>query len=91
MQSLGRFDEAINYYTEALKYSDKKEIEYTLIGTIYYIHNDFENALKYYNSAIEANDDYEPAYEGRNQAMLENHLMIADLQDQLIEREIRGD
>jgi len=90
MQSLGRFDEAVDYYKEALKNSDKKEVEYTLIGTVYYIQNDFEAALKYYNLAIFQNDDYEPAYEGRNQAMLENHLMLVDLQDELIEREIRG-
>lgn len=90
MQSLCKSDEAIKCYEEALKYSDKKEIEYTLLGTIYYIQDNFEEALKYYNLAIENNDDYEPAYEGRNQAMLENHLMLVDLQDNLIEREIRG-
>lgn len=90
MQSMCQPEKAIEYYKEALKYSDKKEIEYTLLGTIYYIQNNLEEALKYYNFAIEANDDYEPAYEGRNQALLENHLMLADLQDRLIEREIRG-
>lgn len=91
MQSMLQPERAIEYYKEALKYSDKKEIEYTLLGTIYYIQNDFEEALKYYNLAIEANDNYDLAYEGRNQAMLENHLILADLQDSLIEREIRGD
>ena len=90
MQSLGEFNEAINYFSEALKYSDKKEIEYTLLGTVYYIQDDFENALKYYNLAIEFNNSYEPAYDGRNQTLLENHLLLADLQDELIEREIRG-
>lgn len=90
MQALCKPDEAIKCYLEALKYSEKKEIEYTLLGTIYYIQNNFEEALQYYNLAIEANDDYEPAYEGRNQAMLENHLMLMDLQDELVEREIRG-
>lgn len=89
MQSLGKADKAINCYEEALKYSENKEIEYTLIGTVYYIQNKFEEALKYYNLAIDNNENYEPAYEGRNQTMLENHLMLADLQDELIEREIR--
>ena len=88
-QSLGKFDEAINYYKKALKYSQNKEIEYTLLGTVFYKQNDFENALKYYNLAINTNDNYEPAYEGRNQTILENHLMLADLQDELIERELR--
>lgn len=90
MQSMCQPEKAIEYYKEALKYSDKKEIEYTLLGTIYYIQNNFEGALKYYNLAIETNDNYEPAYEGRNQALLENHLILADLQDKLIEQEIRG-
>jgi tetratricopeptide (TPR) repeat protein len=89
MQSLGKPEEAIRCYSEALRYSEKKEVEYTLLGTIYYIQNNFEEALKYYNLAIDNNEDYEPAYEGRNQAMLENHLMLVDLQDELIEREIR--
>ena len=90
MQSLGKFDEAVDYYKKALKYSEKKEIEYTLLGTIYYIQNNFDDALEYYNLAIEVNDGYEPAYDGRNQTMLENHLALADLQDKLVEREIRG-
>lgn len=90
MQSLCKPDEAIKCYETALQYSDKKEIEYTLIGTVYYIQNNFEEALKYYNLAIDNNDDYEPAYEGKNQTMLEKHLMLVDLQDELIEREIRG-
>lgn len=90
MQSLGKAEEAIRCYEEALKYSEKKEIEYTLIGTVYYIQNKFDEALQYYNLAIESNDDYDPAYEGRNQTMLERHLMLVDLQDELIEREIRG-
>ena len=90
MQSMCQPERAIEYYQEALKYSEAKEIEYTLLGTIYYIQNNFDEALKYYNLAIETNDDYEPAYEGRNQTMLENHLMLMDLQDELIEREIRG-
>ena len=88
MQALGKPDEAIRCYEEALKHSEKKEVEYTLLGTIYYIQDNFEEALKYYNLAIDTNDDYEPAYEGRNQAMLEQHLLLVDLQDELIKREI---
>ena len=88
MQALGKSEEAIKCYEEALNYSEKKEIEYTLLGTIYYIQDEFEEALKYYNLAIDTNDDYEPAYEGRNQAMLENHLLLVDLQDELIKREL---
>ena len=42
-----------------------------------------DEAIEYFNLAIDNNDDYEYAYDGRNQAMLENHIKIADLQDYL--------
>lgn len=89
MQSMCQPEKAVEYYLEALNYSDNKEIEYTLLGTIYYIQNNFDEALKYYNLAIEINDDYEPAYGGRNQTILERHLQLIDLQDELIEKELR--
>ena len=88
MQSMGNTQKAIEYYQKALENSEHKEIEYTLLGTIYYQEDDLENAIKYYNLAIDANDDYDPAYEGRNQSMLENHLKIIDLQDSLIQRKL---
>ncbi len=84
MQKKGNFDKALEYYFDALKNSSRKEIEYTLIGTIYYLKEELDSALKYFELAIEENDNYEPAYEGRNQTMLENHLKIAELQDRLI-------
>ena len=85
MQSQGNFSKALEYYNKALENSERKEIEYTLIGTIYYLQDDLDNAIKNYNRAIDANDNYDSAYEGRNQAMLENHLKIADFQEQLDE------
>lgn len=88
LQSLGNNKKAIEYYLKALEYSKTKEIEYTLLGNIYYQLEDLENAIKYFNYAIDVNDNYDEAYEGRNQAMLENHLKIADLQDNLIKRNI---
>lgn len=88
MQSRGEYDKAIKYYKKALEKSKTKEIEYTLIGTIYYIQENLEEAIRYYNLAIENNDDYDLAYEGRNQSLLEKHLKILDLQDELIKREI---
>lgn len=87
-QSKGNFKQAKKYYLKALKYSKNKEIEYTLLGTIFYINEDLEKALEYYNLAIEINDNYDSAYEGRNQTMLEQHLKIIDLQDSLIKRNI---
>ena len=42
-----------------------------------------DEAVEYFNLAIDANDNYDKAYEGRNQAMLENHLKIIDLQESL--------
>ena len=86
MQSKGNIKKALEYYNKALNFSKNKEIEYTLIGTIYYNEENLEEAIKYYNLAIEVNDNYDLAYEGRNQSMLENHLQILDLQDSLIKR-----
>jgi len=79
----GNFNSAVRYFNTALKYSDKKEIEYTLLGMAYYLQEKLDEAVEYFNLAIETNDDYEKAYEGRNQAMLENHLKIIDLQESL--------
>ena len=86
MQSKGNNIKALEYYNLALENSANKEIEYTLIGTIYYNEDNFEEAIKYYNLAIEMNENYELAYEGRNQSMLEKHLQILDMQDSLIKR-----
>ena len=47
-----------------------------------------EKAIENYNKAIDINDDYDPAYEGKNQSMLEKHLQILDLQDSLIQRNL---
>ena len=90
MQSLGHYEEAVNYYNKALENSQNKEIEYTLIGSVYYIQDNLDEAIKYYNLAIDINDNYDPAYDGRNQSMLENHLKIVDLQDELIKREFKN-
>lgn len=87
-QASGDYKNAEKYYQKALKFSQNKEIEYTLIGTLYYLQEDLDKALKYYNQAIEINDNYEKAYEGRNQSMLENHLKIIDIQDNLIRQRI---
>ena len=88
MQAKGEIKKALEYYNKALKYSKNKEIEYTLIGTIYYNEENLEKAIEYYNLAIDVNDNYDLAYEGRNQSLLENHLQILDLQDSLIKRNI---
>lgn len=88
MQSLGNLKKAEEYYLKALEYSATKEIEYTLLGTLYHRQNKLDEALEYYNKAIDINDDYDLAYEGRNQALLENHLKILDLQDDLIKRKL---
>ena len=87
-QVRGEYSKAEKFYKEALVESKNKEIEYTLLGTIFYIQEDLDKALYYYNLAIDCNDDYEKAYEGRNQTMLENHLKIIDLQDSLIKRNL---
>lgn len=88
MQSMGNNNQALKYYLKALETSTNKEIEYTLIGTVYYNEEKFEDAIKYYNLAIDINDNYDPAYEGKNQSILENHLQILDMQDELIKRKM---
>ncbi len=87
-QNKGDYELALEYYNKSLKTSLKKEIDYTLIGTIYYLQDNLEEAIKYYNLAIDENENYDSAYDGRNQAMLENHLKIIDLQENLIQRKI---
>ena len=82
-QSEGDFESAIDYYKKALEFSETKEIEYTLIGAAFYLQDKLDDALIYFNKAIDENDNYDPAYEGRNQAMLENHLKLVDLQESL--------
>ena len=82
-QFRGKYEVAARYFKKALRYSDKKEVEYSLLGVLYYVQDKLDEAIKYFNLAIDCNDDYEYAYEGRNQAMLENHIKIADLQDSL--------
>ena len=82
-QFKGKWNSAIRYFKKALRYSNKKEVEYTLLGMAYYLQGKFDEALVYFNSAIENNDNYDKAYEGRNQTMLENHLKIVDLQESL--------
>ena len=74
---------AIQYFEKALQYSNKKEVEYTLLGVAYYLQDKLDESVKYFNLAIDSNDNYTEAYEGRNQAMLENHLKVVDLQEAL--------
>ena len=87
-QTEGNIDNALMYFKKALENSENKEIEYTLIGTIFYNNNEFDKAIEYYNLAIDCNDNYDLAYEGKNQSILERHLVLADLQDSLIKKGI---
>ena len=82
-QFAGNYESAIKYFNLALEKSTSKEIEYTLIGMVYYLQDKLDNAVEFFNKAIDVNDSYDKAYEGRNQAMLEHHLKIVDLQDSL--------
>ena len=77
------YNKALEYFTKALEFSDSKEIEYTLIGMVYYLEDKLDDAVENFNRAIDINENYTQAYEGRNQAMLENHVKILDLQESL--------
>ena len=50
---------------------------------VYYLEDRLDEAVENFNLAIDENDSYTKAYEGRNQAMLENHVKILDLQEAL--------
>ena len=76
-----KYDEALSYYKEALNYSRSKDVEYTLMGMVYYFQEKFDDAINCFNNAIIINDDNEIAYDTRNQAILEQHLKMLDLQD----------
>lgn len=82
-QYKGKYNLAEKFFKKALRYSEKKEVEYTLLGVLFYLQNKLDEAIEYFNLAIDSNDDYDYAYEGRNQAILENHIRISDLQDSL--------
>lgn len=82
-QFSGDYESAIEFYKKALEYSDAQEVEYTLIGMAYYLQDKLDDAVENFNLAIDKNEDYTNAYEGRNQAMLENHIKILDLQESL--------
>ena len=82
-QSIGKYNLAEKFFKKALRYSEKKEVEYSLLGVLYYIQDRLEEAIENFNLAIDNNEDYDYAYEGRNQAILENHLRISDLQENL--------
>ncbi len=77
------YEKALEYFNKALTYSESKEIEYTFIGMIYYLQDKLDEAVVNFNKAIDINDNYPNAYEGRNQALLENHIKILDLQESL--------
>lgn len=77
------FEGAIEFFTKALEFSEAKEVEYTLIGMAYYLQDKLDEAVTNFNLAIDTNENYDSAYEGRNQAMLENHIKILDLQESL--------
>lgn len=79
----GNYEDALSYFEKALEFSNQKEIEYTLIGMLYYTQNMLDEAIKNFNAAIDINDNYTPAYEKRNQAMLEYHIKISELQELL--------
>ena len=49
---IGRWEEAIEHFNEALKEEGDKHEIYTQLGNIYYNKRDFENARKHYNLAV---------------------------------------
>lgn len=87
--SRGHYDNAIRFYERALINSERKEVEHTLIGMVLYLQDLYDDAIEHFNRAIDINDDFEAAYEGKNQSMLERHVQIADFQDNLIKMRLK--
>ena len=75
--------EAVSYFAQISDFNDSADLMSECIRLS-------ENAEKdeVYNKAIDTNDNYEQAFEGRNQSMLEKHIQIIDLQDDLIKRKL---
>jgi len=57
MSILGRYDEALEYLTNSLKYDDKNPFAYLEISKIYKNTGEEEKAEIYYNKAVEFDED----------------------------------
>jgi len=54
-----------------------------LLGILYYIQSKLDRTIEAFENALNVNENYDLAFEGKNQAMLERHLQIVDLQETL--------
>lgn len=68
-------------FVDKLKNLNSKMLKH--LGDVCYLKGDLDKAIEYFEKAIELDDNYDEAYEARNQAMLERHLEIAEFQDDL--------
>ncbi|HHM02974.1 MAG TPA: tetratricopeptide repeat protein [Caldithrix abyssi] len=55
---IGRFEQAIGYYTTAISVNDKNPSVLIDLGVAYYNIKDFDNALKYMNQALKISPDH---------------------------------
>ena len=59
----GKYDEAISYYTQAIKLNPKHERAYNNLGVIFYKKGNTEKAIEYFKQAVAVNPNFaEPHY-----------------------------
>lgn len=80
------YSKALEFFNKSLEFSDEKEFEYTYIGWCLCNLNFHQKANAAFEKAIELNPLYEPALEGRTQALIHLHGERLDTVNSLNEK-----
>ncbi len=82
----GDYTNALNWLSKSLELSADKEFDYTYIGWCYCNMDNHKRACDAFEKAVEINPLYEPALEGRTQALLYLHSDRLDTVEALEKR-----